>query len=331
MNVYYEESKSGIRPAPEFAKKGLAEFSVNVGWKCDNGCYYCSSGAVLRRHPVFKKLKRWPYGRGYAIIDPNKPQLVAQDARSKRKRGCVMLCTTVDAWSPVAQQHNLGRQCLAAILSESDWTVRILTKNAAVVQDFDLIERFRNRVQVGLSITATPDRADVTQVLEPNASSIDERLDALREAHERGLRTYAMYCPLLPGICDEPSQIDELMQLAVAYGAEEVFVEPINGRGTNVNDAIGALRQAGFETESAALAKVRTKAGWSRYAQQLAQTTQASVRANFDIRDLRFLLYRSYLNAANERLLRRDDAGIVWLGQPRETRKPRAEGRLVMS
>lgn len=37
-----------------------------------------------------------------------------------------------DAWSPEAQEHDLGSRCLEAILAESAWMVRILTKNAAV-------------------------------------------------------------------------------------------------------------------------------------------------------------------------------------------------------
>lgn len=70
------------------------------------------------------------------------------------------------------QDHDLGRRCLDAVLSQPGWTVRILTKNAAVVRDFDLIERYRNRVLVGLSLTATEERSHVIAVLEPNASPI---------------------------------------------------------------------------------------------------------------------------------------------------------------
>ena len=40
--------KSGIQPSPEFAKKGLASYSVNVGTKCGHDCTYCSTGTMLR-------------------------------------------------------------------------------------------------------------------------------------------------------------------------------------------------------------------------------------------------------------------------------------------
>jgi hypothetical protein len=39
-----------------------------------------------------------------------------------------------------------------------------------------------------------------------------------------------MLCPLLPGIADSQSQIDELVRSAVEYGAEEIFAEPVTPR-----------------------------------------------------------------------------------------------------
>ena len=91
--------------------------------------------------------------------------------------------------------------------------MRILTKNAAVVEDFDLIKKHRDRVLVGLSLTATPDRESVISVVEPHASPISERMKALKKAAKLGLRTYGMLCPLLPGIADAPDQIDELVRV----------------------------------------------------------------------------------------------------------------------
>ena len=207
MRVHHYELKTGISPTPEFAKKGLATHAINVGTKCGHECLYCSTGAVLRTHPSFKACGENPFGCGYAIVDPTTPQRVAQDAKRIRNRGLVQFCTLTDAWAPEAQEHQLGRRCLQAILSQPDWTVRILTKNAAVREDFDLIEEHRDRVRVGLSITAPLYNGAAIQLLEPNASSIQDRMLAMVEAAARGLRTYAMFCPLLPGIADHPEDV----------------------------------------------------------------------------------------------------------------------------
>jgi hypothetical protein len=86
---------SGIRPSKEFAKKGLAQFAVNVGLRCGHDCTYCSSRAMLRCHPIFKVLGKKAFETGYAIVDPDIVDKVAEDAERLQTRGLVQLCTTV--------------------------------------------------------------------------------------------------------------------------------------------------------------------------------------------------------------------------------------------
>jgi DNA repair photolyase len=307
--------KTGISRSKEFEKKTLAEFAANVGTKCGHDCTYCSSGAMLRMHPSFRETKENPFGRGYAIVDPEMPGKVAKDAAGKRKRGKVMLCTTVDAWCPAAQQYGLGRGCLEAILAEPDWSVRILTKNAAVVEDFDVIAKYRDRVQVSLSLTATPEMADVMAVIEPNASPILERMAALEEAKRLGLRTYAMLCPLLPGVANTPKQLRKLVGFAKKIGAEEVFAEPVNSRGSGLKTTEEVLRAAGYDNEADAIGAVRTKRSWSQYTVKLIADLQHAMRKRGMIDKLRFLLYSSGLTEQDKAIIRKDDEGVIWLGE----------------
>lgn len=170
MESYNTRLSVGITRTKEFERKKLAEYAVNVGTKCGHGCSYCSTGSLLRMHHSFTEAGRSPFDQGYSIVDPETPDRVARDAERIRQRGRVQLCTTVDAWAPEAQKHDLGRRCLHAILAQPGWTVRILTKNMAVARDFDLISRHRDRVLLGLSITGTDDRSAVVSAIEPHAS-----------------------------------------------------------------------------------------------------------------------------------------------------------------
>lgn len=306
--------KSGIRPSPKFAKKKLAEFAVNVGTKCGHDCLYCSTGSMLRRHDSFKHADEDPFGTGFSIVDPDMPEKVATNARRARNRGVVQLCTTVDAWAPEAQKHNIGRRCLEAILAEPGWTVRILTKNAAVVDDFDVIRKHRDRVLVGLSLTGTPDKESVLSVVEPNASPISERLAALKKAHRMELRTYGMLCPLLPGIADSADQIEWLVRFVAGCGAEEVFAEAVNPRGRGLKHTKEALLAAGFHAEGEAVEAVRHKPNPSRYVANLIVNMQRSMRRHMTTNRLRFLLYPSSLTEEEDAArIRKADSGVVWL------------------
>ena len=315
MQIYLTQLRSGISRTPEFERKKLAEFAVNVGTKCGHGCTYCSSGALLRMHSSFREVGRNPFDSGFAIVDPDTPSRVVQDAQRLRRRGMVQLCTTVDAWSPEAQEYNLGRRCLEALLAEPGWQVRILTKNAAVTHDFDLIAEYRDRVTVGLSITGPPSSEDTISVIEPHASAISDRIAALREARSMGLRTYAMFCPLLPGIGTDPKQIDELIRLAVECDAEEIFVEPVNARGPGLRATQEALSAAGHAATAAAVGEIRRQRTWSQYVVDLIRSVQRYVRSKSDIAKLRVLLYPSRLLPEDVAAIRQDDAGVIWLGK----------------
>ena len=315
MDVYEWELKNGISRTKEFEKKGLATHAVNCGLKCDHGCKYCSTGVMLRTHKAFKKLGINPLGNSYAIVDPKTPYRVARDARLKQERGLIQLCIIVDAWSPEAQRYDLGRECLEAILAEPNWTVRILTKNAAIKKDFDLIEKYKNRVLVGLSITATSDKSDMIKIIEPNASPIEERIEVLKEARARRFRTYAMFCPILPGIADSPGQINEFIKLSIDLGVEEVFAEAVNPRGRGLILTQDALKSKGYDYEAARIESIRNRKNWSRYVTRLINNIQKSMRQQYDIRKLRFLLYPSKLEFQDLARIKQDDAGVIWLGK----------------
>ncbi len=313
MKTYTYQMKNGIMRTKEFERKGLATHSVNVGLKCGNDCKYCSTASLVRAHKAFKDLGVSAFESGYAIVDPETPTRVARDAKQIRNRGLVQICTISDAWSPEAQQYDLGRRCLDAILSQPGWKVRILSKNAAVANDFDLIEKYRDRVLIGLSITATPEKGNIVKTTEPNASPIEERINVMREAHNRRFRTFGMLCPLLPGIADSPEQIDELVKYLVECGVEEIFSEAVNPRGRGLIQTQQALESAGFDNAANAIETIRNRHAWSVYVVQLIKNVQHSVRKYYDITKLRFLQYSSGLNTQNIAEIKKDDAGVIWL------------------
>ncbi len=181
--------------------------------------------------------------------------------------------------------------------------------------DFDLIEQHRDRVLLGLSLTATPQNSAVNRVLEPSASDIKDRMLAMVEAAARGLRVYGMLCPLLPGVADAPQQIDQLVKFVAECRAEEVFVEPVNPRGPGLKHCQEALELWGYTREAEAIGGIRYRQGWSQYCLDLIRNVQASVRRHLGTEKLRFLLYPTHLLPEHEAEIHKDDEGVVWLGK----------------
>src|SRR5581483_1864231 len=254
---HYQMKSDALKPSKAFEEKGLASWSVNVGLKCSHGCTYCSTGTTVRNHEAFSQFGESPFRHGYAIVDITTPERVAREAARKGNRGIVQLCTTVDAWSDEARANNLGRACMEAILKQPGWEVRVLTKNSAVTEDFKWMCQFRDRIRVGLSLTATEAKANVIAAIEPNASPIKDRMASLRQAHELGLRTFGMLCPLLPGIASDETSVRDLVDFVLSCGAEAVFSEPVNARANCLALTESTLQQAGFQVEAAAIKTIR--------------------------------------------------------------------------
>jgi DNA repair photolyase len=315
--VYHWSFNEGIRRSEKFEEKGLAGFSINVGTKCNNDCLYCFSGSVLFRHTSFKKYKKDPSGYGYAIVDPNLPQKVAKDAVRHKwggKRGIIQLCTFSDAWCPAAREHDLGRQCLLSVLeNDPDWTIRILTKNHEVENDFDVIKQYKDRVSVGLTITSTPNKAHIMELLEKNASPMKERIRVLKKAKKMGLRTYLMLCPLLPTIADSPEQIDWYVKLAKQINAEEVFCEAVNSRGAAFKHVYQELEKYGYKKESKAIQGISDTKTHAEYTLRLIQNMQGSMQKFYDLNKLRFLLYPNPYILAQKNKIGGKRKGVIWL------------------
>jgi len=258
----------GITRTPEFIKKGLATHAINMGLLCGHGCIYCSTPAQIRTHPVFKDLKISSFKafeNGDSVCDPWTAIRVKKQAHKLRPSDVVMLSTITDPYSPEAQQHNLARKCLTEVLQGSQAQVRILTKNAAIVNDIDLLAQYRDRVMVGLSITAPVDKEHLAKVLEPNASTISERLEAYERLKAAGLRTYGMLCPCMPGIASDPGDYEEMLESILKFDPEAIWTEPVNPRGPGLRLCAEALARASYSTRAFMVGQIMKRDAYHQY------------------------------------------------------------------
>ena len=299
----------GINESKGFAKKKLANYTLNTGLSCGHQCQYCSSPGVLRRHPLFKNMSAHSYFQdGGVIVDSDTPNRISRKAKKLEESDTILFSSTSDPYAPEAQEHNLGRRCAEIILKESKATLRVLTKNAAVEKDFDLFAKYPGRVSVGLSVTAPPSKQNIIDILEPNASPIAERLAAYEKANEMGIRTFGMLCPLLPGIATSYDDIGDLMETVLMVGAETIWVEPVNKRGRSLIMCQKALEKAGMVELAHNIDEIRSAEMHTLYTDDLIDTA-TNVARDLDCLDkLKILVYG---NPENHYC--KDDTAVIWL------------------
>jgi DNA repair photolyase len=163
-------------------------YVINPYTGCQHNCSYCYA-RFMKRFTGHQE----PWGQ-FVDVKVNAVELLRVEI-VKKKPGKVWVSGVCDPYQPLEAKYQLTRRCLD-ILAQNDWTVVVQTRSPLALRDIDILKRGRN-FEVGFSVTTADDR--IRQLFEPDAPPIEERVNALDELHQAGIRTYAMIAPILPG------------------------------------------------------------------------------------------------------------------------------------
>jgi DNA repair photolyase len=162
-------------------------YVINPYMGCQHNCLYCYAH-FMKRFTGHKE----PWGQ-FVDVKLNAPDLLSLEIARKR-RDRVWISGVCDPYQPLEAKYRLTRQCLE-ILARHNWPVTVQTRSPLVLRDLDILQKGVD-FEVGLSITTADD--GIRKLFEPNAPPVKERVRALDELHQIGIRTYVMIAPILP-------------------------------------------------------------------------------------------------------------------------------------
>jgi DNA repair photolyase len=162
-------------------------YVINPYTGCQHACSYCYAH-FMKRFTGHKE----PWGQ-FVDVKVNAPELLRQEILRK-KPDRVWISGVCDPYQPLEAKYRLTRQCLE-ILAQNGWPVTVQTRSPLVLRDIDILKKGMH-FEVGCSITTADD--GIRKLFEPNAPPIPERVRALAELHQAGIRTFVMIAPLLP-------------------------------------------------------------------------------------------------------------------------------------
>jgi DNA repair photolyase len=169
-------------------KSQVSDYTVNPYIGCQHRCTYCYA-RFMKRFTGHRE----PWGE-FVDVKINAPDLLRKEI-NRKPPGRVWISGVCDPYQPLEKKYELTRKCLE-ILVRCGWPITVQTKSPLVLRDIDLFTTNAN-IEVGLSIATADD--EIRKLFEPNAPSIKERVKAIGELHQAGIRTYAMIAPMLPG------------------------------------------------------------------------------------------------------------------------------------
>jgi len=203
------ECKSLLNPSK------LAVYCINPYVGCQHGCTYCYADSITRKFS--RHSERWGE---FVDVKVNAPEVLRKEIKNKR-RGSVFISSLTDAYQPVEKKYELTRKLLEVLL-EHDFPVCIQTKSPLVMRDLDLLKKFKE-CEVGFTIISTDEK--LQRIFEPFSPPASERVEALKELHENGVKTYIFAGPLLPFMSE--GSLVELVGVAAEVEAT-LWVDKLN-------------------------------------------------------------------------------------------------------
>jgi DNA repair photolyase len=176
-----------IKPKTILSVSKVYPYVINPYVGCQHNCLYCYAH-FMKRFTGHKE----PWGQ-FVDVKVSAPDLLRVEI-IKKKTGRVWISGVCDPYQPLEAKYKLTRQCLE-ILAQNNWPVTVQTRSPLVLRDLDILKRGKE-FEVGLSITTADD--SIRKLFEPAAPPIKERVRALEELHQAGIKTYAMIAPILP-------------------------------------------------------------------------------------------------------------------------------------
>ena len=151
------------------------------------------------------------------LVKEDAPQLLRKEMLAKKWQPQLLgLSGVTDCYQPVERRLELTRRCLE-VLAEFRNPVSIVTKNALVARDADVLGELARHecAMVFLSITTLD--ADLAGILEPRAARPHARLAAITTLANAGVPVGVLAAPIIPGLNDH--EIPAIIAAAAQAGA----------------------------------------------------------------------------------------------------------------
>jgi DNA repair photolyase len=200
--------------------KGMAfEWSLNPYMGCVHRCTFCYVRAFELRadRPPDER-----YGTSIRVKVNVVEVLRRELARPSWEGDSVAVGAATDPYQPAEGKYRLTRGCIEAF-AEAANPFSLITRGPMIVRDLDVLAEAARRATVSITFSIPTLDDDVWRKTEPSTAHPRQRLRAVKELVDAGIKVGVGMAPILPGISDKPEQLREVVKAARQAGATGVW------------------------------------------------------------------------------------------------------------
>ncbi|HLG34254.1 MAG TPA: PA0069 family radical SAM protein, partial [Bacteroidia bacterium] len=151
------------------------------------------------------------------IVKPEAPELLDKQL-SSTKWGVkpIMLSGNTDCYQPAERKYKLTRRMLEVLLKHRH-PVGIITKNALILRDLDVLQELAKYKLVHVMVSITSLDEGLRMVMEPRTVTYKNRLRVIEELTKAGIPAGVMNAPIIPGL--NSSDTPSVIKAAAQHGA----------------------------------------------------------------------------------------------------------------
>lgn len=189
-------------------------YSINSYRGCAHGCSYC----YARPGHEYLGFNAGLDFETRIMVKLDAPRLLRNFlARPKWTGETIVMSGVTDCYQPAERQFRITRGCLEVAL-EARQAIGLITKNALILRDLDLLGEMASMNLTHVSISVTTLDAALARTMEPRTSAPAARLRAVRELSAAGVPVRVMTAPIIPGLNDR--EIPAILEAAADAGAK---------------------------------------------------------------------------------------------------------------
>lgn len=190
--------------------------AINPFRGCEHGCVYC----YARPSHGYLNLSAGLDFETKLFAKTNLAEILRGElARKNYVCKPINIGSNTDPYQPIEKKWRLTRAALA-LLNECNHPCTIVTKNALIERDIDILASMaeRNLVQVFVSINSLDNK--LASKLEPRASAPHRRLQAVKSLRDAGVPVGVLVAPIIPALNEK--DLESIIERAAANGANSI-------------------------------------------------------------------------------------------------------------
>ncbi len=198
------------------AVKGMPfNWTLNPYRGCTHGCHYC----FARRYHVQFELDSDDAFSSVILVKRNFVDVLRKELdRASWKREYVAVGTATDVYQPIEGHYKLTRKSLQA-LAAAETPAGIITKGPMVVRDKDVLLELSRRAGCTVYVSVPTVDEEAWRILEPGTAHPLQRLRAVRELNDAGIRAGVLMNPIVPGLTSQPAKLERTIKAIADHGA----------------------------------------------------------------------------------------------------------------